>query len=474
MTVIESAPPTQAAAPKTGAGRAAAGGAPPGTGGPDLSASLTLVRREDPLAGMLARSVAERTALAGPGAPADGPVLQRLIDSKTFEKKTAVTMAVRGKTLEELDRLLAEYHRLVASGAYLKRGSPLNRLQQVLTDICDDTRFWIESHAGDTTARGKKRRAVIAELHSEALTELTEMRTVRRGRQEAAVESFVAKDNAFLLKMTGSASSILETLGTAIGLAIPKPGDSVSADLAVRIPCDSYGVSFVGFRLHAEASRMDGTTTNVRLEAAVIGGAQIAGLADITGELGFFLQAQGATPQQAMKLISWGWYRQFREARAIPREVANFMWGGSTTSVGFVRSEQWAANVEKEAFKRDYDRDTALSSGVGSKATTNEYVRFGLLTGIGAEVGGIAGDLVGVAAGASMNAGVHYDQTSVEQAKKGQDERRRADEGAGPLQPQAPGQRLRELQRGDLRNGRPVQRRDRHGAGAHGTRASRR
>lgn len=421
MSVIESAPPTQAAAPKTGARRPAAEGAPPGTGAPDLSASLTLVRREDPLAGILARSVAERSALAAPGAPADGSVLQRLIDSKTFEKRTAVTIAARGKTLEELDRLLAEYHKLVASGAYLKRGSPLNRLQQVLTDICDDARFWIESHADDTTARGKKRRAVIAELRSEALTELTEMRMVRRGRQDADVESFVAKDNAFLLKMTGSASSILEALGTAIGLAIPKPGDSVSADLAVRIPCDSYGVSFVGFRLHAEASRMDGKTTNVRLEAAVIGGAQIAGLADITGELGFFLQAQGATPQQAMKLISWGWYRQFREARAIPHEVANFMWGGSTTSVGFRRSEQWAANVEKEAFKRDYDRDTALSSGVGSKATTNEYVRFGLLTGIGAEVGGIAGDLVGVAAGASMNAGVHYDQTSVEQAKKGQD-----------------------------------------------------
>ncbi len=417
--MIEAAPPTLTA-PDSGSGRAAAVPAAPGPGAADLNASLTLVRHEDPLSGVLARSVAQRSAIALPAAPADGPILQRLVDSKTFEKQTAVTLAVRGKTLEELDGLLAEYHRLVASGAYLKRGSPLNRLQQVLTDICADTRFWIESHADDTTARGKKRRAAIAALHSEALTELTEMRSVRRGRQEAAIEGFVAQENAFLMKMTGSASSILENLGTAIALAIPKPGDSVSAELSVKIPCDSYGVSFVGFRLLATASRMNGTATNVRLEAAVIGGAQIAGLADITGELGFFLQAQGATPQQAMKLISWGWYRQFREARAIPREVANFMWGGSTTSVGFKRSEQWAANVEKEAFKRDYGRDTPLSSGVGSKATTNEFVRFGMLTAISADVGGIAGDLVGVSAGASLNAGVHYDQTSVEQAKKGQ------------------------------------------------------
>lgn len=411
-------PPTQIA-PAAGAQREATSAAATLAIEPDLAAGVALPGREDPLAAVLARAVGERAAVAQPPPP-HGPTLQRLVSTKTFKERTAVTMAVRGKTLEELDRLLAEYHELLKSGAHVKPGPKMNRLQQVLTEVRDDARFWIDSHADDTTARGKKRRAVIGQLHDDAQIELIDVRASRSKGLAGDVQSFVAQDNAFLMKMTGSASSILENLGKAISLAIPKPGDSVSAELSVRIPCDSYGVSFVGFRLYAEASRMDGKATNVRLEAAVTGGAQIAGLADIAGEFGFFLQAQGATPEQAMKLISWGWYRQFREARAIPREVANFMWGGSTTSVGFKRSEQWAANVEKEAFKRDYDKDTALSSGVGSKATTNEYVRFGALAGLGAEVGGIAGSVVDVAAGATVNAGAHYDQTSIEQAKKGQ------------------------------------------------------
>lgn len=306
-------PPTPVA-PGTGARRAAADAVRPRTTAPRGAAALAPPHRQDPLAGLLARAVAARSAVATPPPPG-GPTLQRLVSTKTFKERTAVTMAVRGKTLEELDRLLAEYHELLKTSAHLKPGPGMNRLQQVLTEIRDDARFWIDSHSDDTTARGKKRRAVIQALHDDAQAELI---TLRAGRSK--------------------------------GLA----GD-----------------------VHA-------------------------------------------TPEQAMKLISWGWYRQFREARAIPREVANFMWGGSTTSVGFKRAEQWAANVEKEAFKRDYARDTALSSGVGSKATTNEYVRFGALAGIGADVGGVAGSLFDVGAAVGVNAGTHYDQTSLEQAKGGQ------------------------------------------------------
>lgn len=419
--------PTRTAV-QSGAHPAASGFERSATVAPHATGGGVTAAPDDALAGVLARAVHERHPGARPQLAAtldvrratSAPTLQRLVSTKAFKAGTAVTMAVRGKTLEELDRLLAEYHKLVASNAHLKPGPTMNRLQQVLTEIREDARFWLDSHADDTTARGRKRRAAISGLYDDAQSELIDLRAARAAGLAGDVQAFVPQANGFLMTMTGSASSVLEQLGRAISLAIPKPGDSVSAELSVRIPCDAYGVSFVGFRLLAEAARMDGKATNVRLEAAVTGGAQIAGIADIAGEFGFFLQAQGATPQQAMKLISWGWYRQFREARAIPREVANFMWGGATSSVGFKRSEQWAANVEKEAFKRDDDRDTALSSGVGSKATTNEFVRFGALAGIGAEVGGVAGSLFDVAAGASVNAGVHYDQTSVERAKKGQ------------------------------------------------------
>jgi hypothetical protein len=421
-------------APTTGVQPAAAGPASTPAAAPARSAGRVMPAHDDALGDLLARSLRERgssspsvsAVVSGVLRRTREPVLQRLVSSKSFKRATEVTAAKRGKTMKELDRLLAEYHALLKINAHMRPGAGMNRLQQVLTEIRQDTRFWLASHADDKTGRAKKRRPAIAALHDEAKSELIAMRAARSAGLEGDVEAFVPqKTNKFILKMTGSASSILENLGKAISAAVPRPGDSVSAELQVKIPCDPDGVAEVGFRLFAEASRSDGLATKVRLEAALSANATVAGLADLTGEFGFFLEAHGKTPQEAMRLISWGWYRQFREARAIPREIANYMWGGSATSVGFKRSEQWAANVEKEAFRRRYDdepdkgikADTAMSSGVGSKATTNEYVRFGLLTGISADVGGIASSIVDVSGSAAMNVGVHYDQTSVEQAK---------------------------------------------------------
>ena len=419
--------------PKTGVQPATGGSPPARAADPVQSAGAAARAPDDALAGLLARSVRERGLSSAPATAlvvgvvrgSEEPVLQRLVSSKAFKKATEVTLAKRGKTMAELDKLLAEYHGLLRINAHARPGAGMNRLQQVLTEIREDTLFWLDSHADDKTDRAKKRRPAIQGLHDEAQNELISMRAARSGALTGDVEAFIPQENKFILKMTGSASSILENLGKAISAAVPRPGDSVSAQVQVRIPCDPDGVAEVGFRLFAEASRSDGLATKVRLEAALSANATVAGLADLTGEFGFFLEAHGKTPQEAMRLISWGWYRQFREARAIPREVANYMWGGSTTSVGFKRSEQWAANVEKEAFKRTYDddpakgitADTPLSSGVGSKATTNEYVRFGALAGISAQLGGIASSIVDVEAAAALNAGVHYDQTSVEQAK---------------------------------------------------------
>jgi hypothetical protein len=344
--------------------------------------------------------------------------VQRLVMSGAeFREKTHLALAVRGRTLEEIDRLLEELGRLQARGAHLQPGHGMNRTLDLLTKLVQDADFWLKSHEDDTS-RSKNRRAGILELRAQAFGELTELVSIREAAKNQAgldVGQFKPTENAFLAKMEGSCSSILEKLGTAIGLAIPKPGDSVTAELSVKVPCDSYGVSYVGFRIRAEAARMDGRATNVRFEVAVTGGAQIASIVDVGAELGFFLQAQGATPEQAMKLISYGWYRKLRES-PLPREIANFMWGGSATSVGWVRAEQWAANVEKEAFSRK-DGDVPLSSGVGSSATTNQYVRMGVLGGVGAEAG--IGGVVDVEGAASVNVGTHYDQRSVTAGKKG-------------------------------------------------------
>ncbi len=341
--------------------------------------------------------------------------VQRLMTTKEFKDKTSIAMAVRGQTLKDIEKKLDAYHAHKKRGGHLQVGPGMDKGLQILHDIVTDTDFWERSHKGDKS-RSKKRAPGILELQQAAKSEIREMMEIRKaGATHGMGEAdFEPEANKFVAQMQGDASSILENLSRMISLAIPKAGDSVSGELTVKIPCDSYKISYVGFRILAEAARMDNTTTNVRFEVAVNGGANIAGMIDVGAELGFFLQSQGATPEQAMKLISYGWYRKFRES-LLPMEVANYMWGGSMTAVGWNRSEQWAANIEKEAFSRK-EGDTPLSSGVGSEATTNQFVRMGMLAGVNAEAG--LHGVLGVEAAAGLNVGTHYDQKSVEAGKK--------------------------------------------------------
>jgi hypothetical protein len=349
---------------------------------------------------------------------AGNAVVQRYLwTSKEFKKNTPAGFnLLRGETLEQIEKLLDEYHGIVDKALHLQPGPKMDRYEQILTELVQNTNHWITSHQGDTSSSGNRRDG-IDRLKMAATKELAEAQATRKGFKDnsIAIEDFKPRENKFITKMQGDASSFLEKLGSAISKAIPQPGDSVEADVDVQIPYEPTGVGYVGFGVHAEAKREDDRATMVRFEVKVISGFKVSGIADIGGELGFFIQAQGADPEQAMKLISYAWYRRFREAKALPREIANLMWGGSLEDVGWNRSEQWAANVEKEAFSREKD-DKELTTGVGSAATTNEFVRTGLVAGVSAE-GGVGGAAT-LSGSAGINVGTHYDQKSVTAGKQ--------------------------------------------------------
>ncbi|MEA2220119.1 MAG: hypothetical protein QOJ35_2745 [Solirubrobacteraceae bacterium] len=410
-----------------------------------------------------ARTAADRVVGAGApqagatGAPAAGTgvaaasgsdvVVQRALpDPKAFKKKTSATLYPRGKTLTEIDGRLAEYREVMELLGVFKAGKEpddaefrrrldlgvrrqssgalLDRLEQVLTVLVADTDFWLASHAGDDSSPAERRVDHITSLRVDANFELNLVKQLRAANLQAG--AFAAQPNDFLIKMQGSASSVLERLGTAIGKAVPNPGDSVEAKVQVKVPADPTGVSYVGFRIRAQAWRQDGTATKIRCDIAALGGGRVAGLVDVGGALGVLLEAQGKTPEQAMLLISYAWYRKFREMSVLPREVANYMWGGSTDTIGWTRAEQWAANVEKASFVRDPKTDRELSTGVGTKATKNEYVRMAVLAGASAQAG-----LEGVgnlSATVEAQAGTHWDKVSLTKAiakdqKKGKDRR---------------------------------------------------
>ncbi|MEO6123971.1 MAG: DUF4157 domain-containing protein [Ilumatobacteraceae bacterium] len=368
--------------------------------------------------------------------------LHRLMSATQFKDSAKESFyQVHGKTMSEIDLQLVSYDALKAKGGHLDIGANgIDRAVNILAHIQEDIAFWMKSHSQDK-GRQKQRQALDG-LKLQVDAEVIEMMGYRDAFQDIGVTGDLKKNgNTFVQKMEGSASSILDKLSPIISAAIPAPGDGAKLELTVKIPVDPSTAGYVGFTIGLGLQRGDRSTTKISMKAAVNGGAQIMGVADVGGELGAFIEAQGKDPKAALQLISWGWYRRFRES-ILPREVASFMWGGSTGAVGWARSETWAANVEKnnlseyggeedDTTKSDSANAKAnsmyhpeggrkdLTSGVGSKSTTNAYVRTGAYGS--ATASGTVGGIATMEGGVTATGGTHYDRKTVtdRKAKRG-------------------------------------------------------
>lgn len=342
------------------------------------------------------------------------PVIHRLVTKEEFRKQTnAGILAGRGRTLKQIEKLLDEYHALRDDGSHLTPGSTQDRAINILHEIREDVNLWMDTHEGDKS-RSRHRVPGMTKLFIEAGKELAELNKIRDasraylGEDEKPVER---TENKFKTQMEGPVSSILGKLGPLIGVAAPASGDSAEFEIEVKCPVDPSGIGYLGFRFKAEVERLKGKALKVGFEVAITGGAEIPNLVEIGGELGMYIEAQGATPEKAMELVSYGLYRRVRESRIIPREIGNFIWGGSTSSVGWKRAEKWAAGVEKENFK---DKSLNLG-GTGDSDEEDAYVETGGL--IGAKAKGGIGGVAEMEGSASYKTGKKYDHDSVKALK---------------------------------------------------------
>ncbi len=342
------------------------------------------------------------------------PSVHRLISTEDFKKQTnAGFLAGRGKTMKQIDALLAEYHALRAKGMHLQPGSTQDRAINILHEIRENVNLWMDTHEGDTS-RSKKRTPGMAALFLDAGKELAELTKIRDAAREFMGEDqkpVERTENKFKTQMEGDVSSILSKIGPIIGAAAPSSGDTAELEIEVKVPIEPSGVGYLGFRFKASVERLKKQALKVGFEVAVTGGANIPNVVEIGGELGMYVEAQGATPQKAMELVSYGMYRRIRESRLIPNEVANFIWGGSGSSVGWKRAEKWAAKVEKENFK---DKSLNLG-GTGDSDEEDAYVETGGLAGAKAK-GGIGG-VVDMEGSVGYKSGKKYDYESVKARK---------------------------------------------------------
>lgn len=277
----------------------------------------------------------------------------------------------KGKTIRQIGTLLGEFHEIKKDGKHITPGAPQDRAINILHEIREDINFWMSTHEGDTS-RSKKRIPGLTNLFVEAgkeLAELTRLRDDARKFFGMAQEPIERTENKYITKAEGSVSKVLETIGEIVASAAPNEGDSAEIEVAIKIPCDPSATTFLGGRLKVAVSRGKKEKTKLRMESALTGGVKLGSGTELSAELGGYIEAEGATPRQAMELLSYGMYRRIRESKVIPNEVANVLWGGSATEVGWNRSEKWAARIEKENFKSSSDSGYVETGGmVGAKA----------------------------------------------------------------------------------------------------------
>jgi hypothetical protein len=335
------------------------------------------------------RSLANPVSAPSRRSVANPPAIRRLATKEEFKKQTSAGfLSGRGKTLKEIESLLDEYHALRARGLHLKPGGTQDRAINILYQVREDVNLWIDTHEGDTS-RSRKRTPGMTALFIEAGKELAELIKIRDAAREFLGEDqkpIERTENKFKTQMEGDVSSILSKIGPIIGAAAPSSGDSAELEVEVKVPIEPSGVGYLGLRFKASVERLKKQALKVGFEVAFTGGANIPNIAEIGGELGMYVEAQGATPEKAMELVSYGMYRRIRESRVIPNEVANFIWGGSASAVGWKRAEKWAAKVEKENFK---DKSLNLG-GTGDSDEEDAYVETGGLAGARAK-GGVGG-----------------------------------------------------------------------------------
>lgn len=152
-----------------------------------------------------------------------------------------------------------------------------------------------------------------------------------------------------------TADSAFTRLAPLIDLAVPTVGDSGSLAASTKIPLDPAGSTFLEFDLEGELERNDdGIEAGFEVAVGYGGSASLPfGLTpEIVGKLGGFVEAAGANSAQVLKLISYGYFRQFRESNLVPKELTNYLWGqgGTTGATSGEEANQWGADLENEVF----------------------------------------------------------------------------------------------------------------------------
>lgn len=337
--------------------------------GPVASGGPVVGRADDPAerrADRVAQAVVDGIgAGAGPSHAVMSPdpaVRRKMWSAKQFSQRTDEGVFVRAGTAQkQLVSMIGDYgstyeaHGVVLSSDLPKAIGLLLQMRQV-------AQWWIDDHTTDVDnglggvatvedPKRKKRMAGMKEFRGFLDTEIATLQRQQKTAGEDVTDDIGEAHPGYLKieqKYTGSASSMFEKLGTLAEKAVSDNGDSTTIEIAVELPIDPNGIGFLGGRFQAQVSK-DDNLIKVRGELAITGGASID-FAKVAAEVGGYLEAQAKTGADAMALLSYAFYRRFRESHVVPNEATNYLWGGNTGSYGKGKSEAWSLAMEQRIF----------------------------------------------------------------------------------------------------------------------------
>jgi len=361
---------------------------------------------------------------------------QRLMSATDFSAATNEgTFTAASSAQKAVVQLITAYNALP-----VPTNRPTAEHANMLAQLKAAAQLWIDDHTvsldGQTSEDPKrtKRMQGFKDFMSSVDSELA---IVKRSLGDAYTGEIGVEHAAFKKlrdHYKGSADSLFVKAAGLLDKAVGSPGDSASLDIEFEIPIDPSGAGFIGGRLSIEAEKDDNNMIKARTEMVVTGGVNI-GVAKVKAELGGYIEAQAGSGADVMNLYSYGLYRRFRESSAIPREAANYMWGGQTSSHGYQKAEAWSRNLEKKLFTAlpDVDpNDAKYTSMPRSKAAAaiaadqklveasrervkNTYIETGGIVAGKGEVG--ISDLVEMEVGVTYTAGKKITAESIVAAK---------------------------------------------------------
>lgn len=318
------------------------------------------------------------------GAPGARRSVRRFMSVKQFDDLTYMgVFSSAGKHKDNVMKMLAEFHKLKEAGKGTIQNKDLTKAASLVEGMIDFSEDYFTEHSEDGKTPDediKKRWAGFKQFHAAATKYRGELEEMRKKAGEGGKEVPVDARAAKLRKhMDGDPVTLFTKVGAAIASLVPEDGDSAEFKIELKIPVMT-GV-FVGGELGLSAEH-DGTNYKARAELKITAGGE-AGIAEIKGALGGYIEAQGASGEMLGQLLEYGLYRRCAESNMVPAEVQNYLFGGDSGARGARRAAKKAEAVELAAF------------GDGNE---DNYVETGGLASVEAELG-FQGAKMGISGG---------------------------------------------------------------------------